>query len=122
MEGIVNCVAYCDGNRVGNIEISRISEVLKQKDKFVWVGLHEPDEELLKQMQEEFGLHDLAIEDAHNAHQRPKLESYGDTIFIVLRTAQKNYTMGKCRWNRTSFYQHSKRVKPVSNEYSGFNK
>ncbi len=61
MEGIVNCVAYCDGNRVGNIEISRISEVLKQKDKFVWVGLHEPDEELLKQMQEEFGLHDLAM-------------------------------------------------------------
>src|SRR4051812_42367813 len=90
MEGIVNCVAYCEGHRVANLEISKIGEFLRHGDKFVWVGLHEPDEELLKRVQEEFGLHDLAIEDAHNAHQRPKLESYGDTIFIVLRTAQIN--------------------------------
>ena len=75
MEGIVNCVAYCEGRRVANIEIKKISEMLGHKDKFVWVGLHEPDEELLKEVQTEFGLHDLAIEDAHNAHQRPKLES-----------------------------------------------
>ncbi len=90
MEGIVNCVAYCKGRRVGNIAIDKISETLQQQDKFVWVGLHEPDEEVLRQIQIEFKLHDLAIEDAHNAHQRPKLEPYGDTIFIVLRTAQMN--------------------------------
>jgi len=88
MEGIVNCVAYCKGRRVGNIAINQISEMLQQQDQFVWVGLHEPEEELLRQIQVEFKLHDLAIEDAHNAHQRPKLESYGDTVFIVLRTAQ----------------------------------
>lgn len=88
MDAIVNCAAYCEGRRVSSVEIDEISEVLKQPDKFVWVGLHEPDEELLRKVQREFGLHDLAIEDAHRAHQRPKLEAYGDTLFIVLRTAQ----------------------------------
>jgi magnesium transporter len=90
MKGIVNCVAYRNGCRVGNIEINKINEMLQQKDCFVWVGLHEPDGALLKQIQAEFKLHDLAVEDAHNAHQRPKLEAYGDAIFIVLRTAQMN--------------------------------
>jgi magnesium transporter len=104
MEGIVNCVAYCEGYRIGNIEISKISEMLQQKDKFVWVGLHEPDEELLKEMQKEFGLHDLAIEDAHSAHQRPKLEAYGDTIFIVLRTAQMNYKEHHADFGETHFF------------------
>lgn len=104
MEGIVNCVAYNEGRRVANIEINKISEMLRHKDKFVWVGLHEPSEELLKQVQEEFGLHDLAIEDAHNAHQRPKLESYGDTIFIVLRTAQMNYKEHHIDFGETHFF------------------
>ncbi len=90
MEGIINCIAYCEGRRVANINIAGISEVLLQADTFVWLGLHEPDEELLRSIQEEFGLHDLAIEDAHNAHQRPKLELYDDTLFVVLRTAQIN--------------------------------
>lgn len=88
MEGIVNCIAYCKGHRVANIDISKIRETLQRNDTFVWVGLHEPDEELLKAMQDEFDLHDLAIEDAHNAHQRPKLELYDGSIFLVLRTAQ----------------------------------
>lgn len=90
MQAIVNSAAYCKGNRVANVDINDISNVLQQTDKFVWIGLHEPEEELLRKVQHEFNLHDLAIEDAHNAHQRPKLESYGDTIFIVLRTAQIN--------------------------------
>ncbi len=104
MEGIVNCIAYCEGRRAANIEISEISDMLQHKDKFVWVGLHEPDEELLKAMQEEFGLHDLAIEDAHNAHQRPKLESYGDTIFLVLRTAKMNITEHHIDFGETHFF------------------
>lgn len=90
MHAIVNSAAYSDGRRVANVDIEDISEVLQQEDKFVWIGLHEPDEELLRKVQQEFNLHDLAIEDAHNAHQRPKMESYGDTLFIVLRTAQIN--------------------------------
>ncbi len=85
---VVNCAAYCEGRRVANVGIDNISEVLKQPDKFVWIGLHEPSAEMLSKLQREFGLHDLAIEDAHRAHQRPKIEAYGDSLFIVLRTVQ----------------------------------
>lgn len=90
MEAVINCAAYSKGRRVSNIQINEIAEVLKQIDKFVWIGLHEPSEELLQQVQKEFCLHDLAIEDAHRAHQRPKIETYGETLFIVLRTAAMN--------------------------------
>jgi len=86
---VVNCIAYHrDGKRVGDISLDAISDVLAEPDTFVWVGLHEPDEPLLEKLQEEFGLHDLAIEDAHNAHQRTKLETYGDSLFLVVQTAQ----------------------------------
>jgi magnesium transporter len=86
---VVNCIAYHkDGNRIGDITLDAISDTLAQPDTFVWVGLHEPDELLLEKLQEEFGLHDLAIEDAHNAHQRTKIETYGDSLFLVVQTAQ----------------------------------
>jgi magnesium transporter len=85
---IVNCVAYQQGQRIGNVTLEDISEVLKEPETFLWLGLYEPDLALLRKVQEEFGLHDLAIEDALNAHQRPKLETYGDSAFIVLETAQ----------------------------------
>ena len=86
---VVNCVAYgADGRREREILVEDISEVLKQPAGFVWVGLHEPNASLLEKLQEEFGLHDLAIEDAHKAHQRSKIEAYGDSLFIVLHTAQ----------------------------------
>src|SRR6185436_7557693 len=55
---------------------------------FIWVGLHAPNQELLRTVQQRFNLHDLAVEDALVAHQRPKLEIYGDSVFIALRTAQ----------------------------------
>jgi magnesium transporter len=87
---VVNCVAYDDqGRRLPDITLDQISDVLQRRDAFVWVGLHEPDEALLDKLQEEFGLHDLAIEDAHHAHQRPKIEVYGDSLFIVVHTAQE---------------------------------
>lgn len=86
---VVNCIAYRkDGSRIGDITIDAISDVLIEPDTFVWVGLHEPDETLLEKLQDEFGLHDLAIEDAHNAHQRTKIETYGDSLFLVVQTAQ----------------------------------
>ncbi|HET6912511.1 MAG TPA: magnesium/cobalt transporter CorA [Rhodanobacteraceae bacterium] len=86
---VANCVAYdAHGNRLRNITLDEISDVLAEPDTFVWVGLVEPDEPLLQKMQEEFGLHELAVEDAHNAHQRPKIEAYGDSLFIVAQTAQ----------------------------------
>ena len=85
--GVINCASYAQGVRVANVEIADISEELKHEDRFVWVGLYEPDEQLLREIQEEFCLHDLAIEDAHAAHQRPKLEQYENCLFVVLRTA-----------------------------------
>jgi magnesium transporter len=86
---VVNCVAYRnDGARLRDISIDDISEVLKTPDTFVWVGLHEPDSSLLLKLQEEFDLHDLAVEDAQQAHQRTKVETYGDSLFIVVQTAQ----------------------------------
>jgi magnesium transporter len=86
---VVNCIAYRqDGSRIGDVTLDAISDVLAQPDTFVWVGLHEPDEDLLLKLQEEFGLHDLAIEDAHAAHQRTKIETYGDSLFLVVQTAQ----------------------------------
>ena len=94
MKGLVKSVAYADGLRVGEVAIPDISEVLKQPRRFVWVGLHEPDDEMLAEIQKEFSLHDLAVEDAARAHHRPKLERYGDSIFVVLRTAHIDPSTG----------------------------
>ncbi len=87
MGEIVKSVAYAEGRALGDIAIDDVSEVLKVPGRFVWIGLLEPSEPLLRKVQEEFGLHDLAIEDALCAHQRPKLEEYGSGLFVVLRTA-----------------------------------
>ncbi len=102
MSAVINCAAYSNGRRIDTVKITDISHLLQQKDKFVWIGLHEPDEELLVQAQQQFGLHDLAIEDAHNAHQRPKIEMYGDTLFMVLRTAFMD--QGHIHFGETHFF------------------
>ena len=90
MSTIVNCVAYRNGIRLDTFPIDDISEIIKQPDVFLWIGLHEPDDALLGKVQEEFGLHELAMEDARAAHQRPKLEPYGESLFIVAKTAILN--------------------------------
>ncbi len=87
MKEIINCAAYASGRRIADVELNEVHEVLKDVNQFVWIGLHEPSEKVLQRVQEEFNLHDLAIEDAHMAHQRPKIELYGDSVFIVLRTS-----------------------------------
>jgi magnesium transporter len=104
MGGIVNCAAYAGGRRVADVRIEDISEVLKEPDRFLWIGLHEPAEDLLRKVQQEFGLHDLAVEDALRAHQRPKLEIYGDSLFIVLRTAQLNREARRIDFGETHFF------------------
>ena len=101
---IVNCAAYLNGKRVPGFELNNISQVLQTPDHFVWVGLHEPSEETLQHFQRQFHLHDLAIEDAHNAHQRPKIEMYGDILFAVLRTAQLNKTTHHIELGETHFF------------------
>jgi len=84
---VVNCAAYAGGCRVADIDLEQARSLDTSDGRFVWIGLHEPDQHLLRTVQQRFGLHDLAIEDALLAHQRPKFEIYGDTIFIVVRTA-----------------------------------
>ena len=88
MKEIVNCAAYSEGKRITDVTLSDVHNVLKEKDQFVWIGLHESSENFFLEVHKEFSLHELAVEDAHTAHQRPKLEQYGNSIFVVLRTAQ----------------------------------
>lgn len=85
---VIDCAAYSNGCRIADVAIDDIHQTLAHDDQFVWLGLYEPDEALLRRVQQQFDLHDLAVEDAYNAHQRPKLELYDTSLFIVLRTAQ----------------------------------
>ena len=85
---VINSAAYCNGVRVADVPVADLGDAWRHSDRFLWVGLYEPSEQLLTHIQEAFGLHDLAIEDAHNAHQRPKLEIYERSMFVVFRTAR----------------------------------
>lgn len=82
---LINCVAYQDGRKLADVATEDISEWVKRPDCFVWVALRDATDLELRQMQEEFGLHELAVEDARNGHQRPKIEEYGDTLFVVMK-------------------------------------
>jgi magnesium transporter len=86
--GVVDAGVYVGGNRVASTSIEEAGAWAKKPGHVVWIGLFEPSYELLRRVQTQFGLHPLAIEDAENAHQHPKLEQYGDALFIVARTAQ----------------------------------
>src|SRR6266436_6378075 len=87
-EGVVAASVYVDGRRVANIAIDEASSWRAKPGHVVWIGLYEPNIALLTSVQQQFQLHDLAIEDADHAHQRPKIEQYGDGLFIAARTAQ----------------------------------
>ena len=104
MDNIVNCACYANGKRIENLKLEDISEALAKEDQFVWLGLRDPDEALMKQLQEEFGLHELAIEDAHRAHQRPKIESYGDILFIVMRAIALDENNNQVEIGETHFF------------------
>jgi magnesium transporter len=82
---LVNCVAYRQGHKLADIPISQIRAHIAQPDCFVWVAIKDPEPGELDMLQEEFGLHELAVEDAQRGHQRPKLEEYGRSLFIVLQ-------------------------------------
>lgn len=86
--GVVASAVYAGGRRVLEIPIEEAGEWSRKPGHVVWIGLHEPSLDLLRRVQAEFGLHELAIEDALKAHQRPKVEQYGEALFVVARTAQ----------------------------------
>jgi magnesium transporter len=85
---VINSSVYAGGRKVTDVAIEEAGDWSKRPGHVVWIGLFEPSDELLKRVQQQFDLHPLAIEDAGKAHQHPKLEQYGDGIFIVARTAQ----------------------------------
>jgi magnesium transporter len=86
--GVVASSVYAGGRRVADITIEEARSWAQREGHVVWIGLFEPSTELLRRVQVQFGLHPLAIEDAAKAHQTPKIEQYGDALFIVARTAQ----------------------------------
>jgi len=85
---LINCVAYEHGSKLADIDVRDISDYLAKPECFVWVALLDPSPEELDVMQMEFGLHDLAVEDARHGHQRPKVEEYEQTLFVVLHTLE----------------------------------
>jgi magnesium transporter len=85
---LVNCAAYEEGRKLADIRKEDISEYIKRPNCFVWVALKDPEPSELDEMREEFGLHELAVEDARQGHQRPKIEEYGDSLFAVMQTVE----------------------------------
>jgi len=85
---LINCVAYENGRKLADITVEAISDYLARPNCFVWVALKDPGPGELAVMQHEFGLHDLAVEDARKTNQRPKIDEYGDELFTVLKTIE----------------------------------
>ncbi|MEV5877679.1 magnesium and cobalt transport protein CorA [Streptomyces sp. NPDC052101] len=86
---VVDCAVYRDGTRVastGPLSPHEAMRLVRRDGGFVWIGLHEPTEAEFAGIASEFGLHPLAVEDAVQAHQRPKLERYDDSLFTVFKT------------------------------------
>ncbi|MFL5994463.1 MAG: magnesium and cobalt transport protein CorA [Streptomyces sp.] len=85
---VVNCVTYKEGARIpveGDL-VDTVEQIRKSRDGFVWLGLHEPSDHEFEGIADLFDLHPLAVEDAVEAHQRPKVERYGETLFAVFKT------------------------------------
>ncbi|GAB3249797.1 magnesium and cobalt transport protein CorA [Chitinimonas naiadis] len=81
---LINCAAYQAGKKITDLPVEAISDYVSHPDCFVWVALKDATPEELNEMQQEFGLHELAVEDARKGHQRPKVEEYGNMLFCVL--------------------------------------
>ena len=86
---IVDCAVYEDGKRRdGQVDLEHAYKACHAKEGFAWIGLVEPSHEEFESLAREFNLHPLAVEDAINAHQRPKIEVFGDVVLLVLKTAR----------------------------------
>jgi magnesium transporter len=89
---LVNCVAYERGTKLADIPLSEIHNYTARPECFVWVAVKDPGGDELAVLQEEFGLHELAVEDARHGHQRPKIEEYGNSLFVVLQMVEPRET------------------------------
>ncbi len=85
---LINCSAYQDGYKLADIKIEAINAYITKPGCFAWVALKDPERDEIAQMGHQFGLHELALEDALKGHQRPKIEEYGEALFAVLHTVE----------------------------------
>ena len=85
---LINCVAYQNGTKLANVPVEQIRDYLQMPDCFVWVALKDPSQQEMAEMQAEFQLHELAVEDTLHGRQRSKVEEYGDSLFVVVPTAE----------------------------------
>ncbi len=120
---LIICYSYSrkTGEIVDKLEIDEVSKALTNNNQFVWLGLYDPSYATILQVQDEFDLHELALEDAFADHQRPKVESYGnDTIFVVVRTAKLEDN--KIRYGTTAMFMGKNFIitirKGASNSYA----
>lgn len=85
---LVNCVVYQEGRKLADIGVDQIANYIGQKDSFIWVALKDPEPGEIEYLQHQFNLHELAVEDARHGHQSPKIEEYGDSLFVALHTVE----------------------------------
>jgi magnesium transporter len=86
---LIRSVAYQDGKKIADVEPKKIHDYVAKPDCFVWVALSDPDVTTLEQMQREFDLHPLAVEDANHGEQRPKIEEYEESLFAVIHMLEQ---------------------------------
>jgi len=87
---LVNSVAYRDGKKIADVPREEIHTWLSHNEGILWVAVRDPEAHELDQLEEQFDLHPLAIEDAHHGHQRPKFEEYGDSLFFVMHMIESD--------------------------------
>ncbi|MBK8375240.1 magnesium and cobalt transport protein CorA [Sphingorhabdus sp.] len=83
---VIAARVYREGRLLSEVDLSKPIPTLEKKEDFIWIGLHDPDAATIKTVQQHFGLHELAVEDALDPRHLPKMENYGDTLFVVART------------------------------------
>lgn len=85
---LINCVLYQEGKKIRDIPMDENARWQAEGDGFVWVALKDPTASELDTVERQFGLHELAVEDARQGHQRPKIEEYGDSLFFVMHLVE----------------------------------
>jgi magnesium transporter len=104
MDTVAKCALYVDGTRERDLTLEEIGAQPARDGEFMWIGIHEPTPEQLRAVQQAFKLHDLAIEDALRAHQRPKAEEYGESLFVVVRTARWDEARASIEYGETHVF------------------
>ncbi|GKS88356.1 MULTISPECIES: magnesium/cobalt transporter CorA [unclassified Acidovorax] len=112
---LINCVAYQNGAKLADISVDHISDYVSLPGCFVWVALADATPQELAEMQQEFGLHELAVEDAQHGHQRPKIEEYGNSLFAVLHLVEPDPEQGGINVGEVDVFVGSNYVLSVRN-------